>query len=439
MTDDRTLERSLERAARSWIEAGPTRAPERAVEAALRRIDTTNQERGLRVPWRFPRMTTPFRLAALMAVGALTLAGIALLGGIGGSPSVPPATQSPTPSPVASAMPAATVSADYSNVPGRILVEHLGNAMDGSEQDETDYNPDRRRLYLMDPSDMTAATNVEFLPGQPATGKTAADVSSDSRKVVFQDWGTGRPGDEDQPKLYEANLDGTSFHQLAVECDCALLYPDYDPTATKVVYVRMEDAESWLEILDLATGGTTRLESTVGPGGNSVPEQPAWSPDGATIAFSRLTWPEPNEPVVGTVHYGDVAPTAGVVTLVDVAADTVRDLPIDPALIPGDVNWSPDSATLIFTAGPGSTTGSVAADHPSGSYRISVAGGEPFQLGGWGGPSYTPDGQFILYQDDVFFLMRPNGSDARRVNNGAADLSELNVGFAYIGHWIDEP
>ena len=50
MTDDR----SLERAARSWIEAGPTRAPDRAVEAALLRIQTTPQERDLRVPWRFP-------------------------------------------------------------------------------------------------------------------------------------------------------------------------------------------------------------------------------------------------------------------------------------------------------------------------------------------------------------------------------------------------
>ena len=43
MTDDR----SLERAARSWIEVGPTRAPEPAVQAALLRIQTTSQERDL--------------------------------------------------------------------------------------------------------------------------------------------------------------------------------------------------------------------------------------------------------------------------------------------------------------------------------------------------------------------------------------------------------
>ena len=48
MNDDR----SLERAARSWLEAGPTQAPDRAVEAALLQIETTSQERDLRIPWR---------------------------------------------------------------------------------------------------------------------------------------------------------------------------------------------------------------------------------------------------------------------------------------------------------------------------------------------------------------------------------------------------
>ncbi len=56
---------------------------------------------------------------------------------------------------------------------------------------------------------MTGATAVEFLPDQPTTGKTAADVSSDRKKVVFQDFA-------DKPKLYEANLDGTGFHQIPI-------------------------------------------------------------------------------------------------------------------------------------------------------------------------------------------------------------------------------
>ena len=52
MTDDR----SLERAARSWLESGPTEAPDRAVDAALLRIQTTRQDRVTPVPWRLPKM-----------------------------------------------------------------------------------------------------------------------------------------------------------------------------------------------------------------------------------------------------------------------------------------------------------------------------------------------------------------------------------------------
>ena len=71
MNDDR----SLERAARSWLEAGPTQAPDRAVEAALLQIETTSQERDLRIPWRLPKMTTPGRVASAAVIGVLALGG----------------------------------------------------------------------------------------------------------------------------------------------------------------------------------------------------------------------------------------------------------------------------------------------------------------------------------------------------------------------------
>jgi hypothetical protein len=90
MTDDR----SLERAARSWIEVGPTRAPDHAVDAALARIQTTSQERDW-LPWRFPRMTIPVRIGALVAIGAIVLAGLGLL--VGGPGAAPAPSPSPTP------------------------------------------------------------------------------------------------------------------------------------------------------------------------------------------------------------------------------------------------------------------------------------------------------------------------------------------------------
>ena len=85
MTDDR----SLERAARSWLEEGPTRAPDRAMDAAFDRIKKTSQERDLRIPWRLPTMNPTARLAGggLVAVVAVAVALFALRPG-----SVGPAT-----------------------------------------------------------------------------------------------------------------------------------------------------------------------------------------------------------------------------------------------------------------------------------------------------------------------------------------------------------
>ena len=95
MTDDRTLER----AARSWLEEGPTTAPDRAIDAALSRIETTRQERDLRVPWRNPimnRYLLPIAAALIVVIG-----GVYLLTRpssiIGPQASATPATPTPAP------------------------------------------------------------------------------------------------------------------------------------------------------------------------------------------------------------------------------------------------------------------------------------------------------------------------------------------------------
>jgi dipeptidyl aminopeptidase/acylaminoacyl peptidase len=317
---------------------------------------------------------------------------------------------------------------------GRILVEHLGNALDLSEGTATDYNPDTRRFYFMNPKDMTARTVTEFLKGQPASGKSAADISSDQKRVVFQDWAQNT-------SLYEASLDGAGFQRIPIACTCALLYPDYDPTATKIVYVRVEGSHSWLEIRNLGTGATTKLDKTIGPATDDVAEQPAWSPNGKTIAFSRLHWGGRNDPTVATVRYGDAPPTSGKISLVDVATGVVTDVSnLKTGDLPGDVNWSPDSRSLLFTHCPASTTGSDSGMPTTcGARRIDTDGSGYTYLPGWGGPQFLPDGRHILVQGNELDVMNADLSGFRPVNANAMDLSDLPQGFVYVGHWIDLP
>ena len=106
MSDDRTIERN----ARAWLELGPTQAPDHAVDAALRTIDTTSQERDLRIPWRFPTMNPLARIAVLVTIAFVAVgAGLYLMrpdaSKVGTQPSPTPrtlpsnqaATQTPAP------------------------------------------------------------------------------------------------------------------------------------------------------------------------------------------------------------------------------------------------------------------------------------------------------------------------------------------------------
>jgi hypothetical protein len=100
MTDDRTLER----AARSWLEEGPTRAPDHAVDAALSRITTTRQERDLRIPWRLPTMNPIARLAGAGVLAAVAVAVVLLALRPG---TLGPGTLTGSPTPAISGSPSA--------------------------------------------------------------------------------------------------------------------------------------------------------------------------------------------------------------------------------------------------------------------------------------------------------------------------------------------
>lgn len=71
MTDQRELDRLLV----AYFAEGTNELADRVIDAALDQIVHTRQRRPLRVPRRFPTMTTPFRLATAAVIGVLAVAG----------------------------------------------------------------------------------------------------------------------------------------------------------------------------------------------------------------------------------------------------------------------------------------------------------------------------------------------------------------------------
>lgn len=124
MTDDR----SLERAARSWLDEGPTRAPDRPVETALARIQSTSQERTLALPWRLSA-TNPLVRVAGAAIVAVLAAGAVFLLARPTSDVGPPPTIAPTSSPAGSASPTMELPAARPLTPTAVI-DLAGMVMD---------------------------------------------------------------------------------------------------------------------------------------------------------------------------------------------------------------------------------------------------------------------------------------------------------------------
>ena len=95
MNDDVIFERN----AQAWLEGGPAVAPDRVVQAALHIIETTPQQRVLRIPWRFPSMKLSPRLATAAVVAIVVIAAGFLLVRNNQSQIAAPATATPLVSP----------------------------------------------------------------------------------------------------------------------------------------------------------------------------------------------------------------------------------------------------------------------------------------------------------------------------------------------------
>jgi hypothetical protein len=185
----------------------------------------------------------------------------------------------------------------------------------------------------------------------------------------------------------------------------------WSPDGQYFAYAVFDEGDNAIEIVEVSSGDEWRK---VKPLPNAAINNPAWSPDGRSIAFS------------GTV--GGISD----LYLYDVESGQVRQLTDDKH---GDFmpDWSPDGRTIAFVSdrGPETDFEKLAYSELRLSF-LQVAGGQvstPELLGNvrHSNPQYAPDGSvYFLSDGDGFsdiYRYRPQGGTVERITNIATGVS----------------
>jgi dipeptidyl aminopeptidase/acylaminoacyl peptidase len=200
--------------------------------------------------------------------------------------------------------------------------------------------------------------------------------------------------------------------------------PKWSPDGKTIAFLSARSGDSQVYLLPLE-GGEAHPLTKLSSGADIV----KWSPDGKTILFTSSVFPdckddacnkkrdEENQknPVKAHVaenllyrhwtHWNEgkrshlfVAAADGSGEAKDLTAGANYDVPPDQRGEDSDIDLSPDSKEICFTA----VTDKVEATSTNGDlFTVPVAGGEPkritTQTGFDGNPVYSPDGKYIAY------------------------------------------
>jgi dipeptidyl aminopeptidase/acylaminoacyl peptidase len=285
-------------------------------------------------------------------------------------------------------------------------------------------------------------------------------VSPDGTQIIYTRQYMDRVNDKRESALWVMNADGSKNRHLvrgsnarwSSTGDRILYTAEGLPKGTQI-FVRYMDAEG-------ATSQVTHVEKT--------PATPAWSPDGAAIAFTMMveqknTWPikMPRAPegakwtdtprIVERLDYrqdGQGFTDDGYrhVFVVPAAGGTARQL-TDGDWDHNGVEWTPDGTKVLFTS-----LRVPEAEYQwreSDIYSVTVDTGAIAQLtrrkGPDGNPKVSPDGKRIAYTgfdwtkdtwiDSKVYVMDIDGGNPRLVS-GAWDRSPQNLQWKADGSGV---
>ena len=277
-------------------------------------------------------------------------------------------------------------------------------------------------IYVMN-DDFTSQTRLTNNAGDDL----APAWSPDCQRIAFI---SNRDGSY---KVYVMNADGTEQHPLTDNlCSCGNCWPtssqpDWSPDGEWIVFAAQEqDGYCRYNIYRIRPDGTELQRLSSDPWGDSNDIEPTWSPLGDKIAYStnrtgkyRLAWMDPE---IGQGPGGGNSIT--------------EDPPCSPGyeFRYGKPSWSPDGQYIAFED---VCSGTIHIIKPDGTEHTTLIQGH--------NPDWSPDGKYIIYDTGEEIRLTPLPTRAvfrieRDTGNVFTDGAFHGAGFitvsADVAEWV---
>ncbi len=258
-------------------------------------------------------------------------------------------------------------------------------------------------------------------------------------------------------QIYAINLDGSDNRKL-IQASVGLNHHDWSPDGQKIAAVGYVAFSTWsIYAYDLVSGDLVRLTTTSGV----LDSEPAWSPDGSSIAFTRMSSDQESRSEVwimnadgGNQHWigveGFAAKWSPDGRRFIYSSNRSGNYEIYTSNIDGTderqltftstdetfPTWSPDEGRIAFSA----STGEWNTVENASTYEIYVMDADGSNLHQLtdnasfdGNPRWSFDGRYITFSSDrsrtghwEIYVMNADGTNVRRVTTTPSIATAIN-------------